>query len=209
MAIAEDHRRPPGRQVKGALPMHEWLLPADNATDPAAGGEKDGGAAERLYRRIQGSIAGGVAVITALDVDGVPVGITTGTLGPVSRSPAVILACIPYNAFAAGAIRRSGAFAVNVLGAADEPLARRFSVRSARFDGIATSGGRLGIPLLVGGLAVAECNLIGLQRIGDQLVMFGRIMGGSARDAERPLLRVHGGYVAMPSGHADDAEESA
>jgi flavin reductase (DIM6/NTAB) family NADH-FMN oxidoreductase RutF len=189
-------------------PVREWQLPVESGAGAwDAGNPAVSATAERLHRRVMDSLTSAVAVVTARDVDAVPVGTTTSALSAVSRSPPVLLVCIPQGVFAAGAIRRAGAFAVNVLGADAEPLARRFAARSGRFDGIDSVVGRLGIPLLSGSLAIAECEVIGLQRICEQLVVFGRIVAGEAREGA-PLLRRNGDYVAWP-GQEGTAEGSA
>ena len=71
----------------------------------------------------------GVAVITTVDRNGRPHGMTVNSLTSVSLDPPLLLACLTHGARTAGAVLDAGRFAVSILAARHEPIARRFADR--------------------------------------------------------------------------------
>jgi flavin reductase (DIM6/NTAB) family NADH-FMN oxidoreductase RutF len=84
-------------------------------------------------------------------------------------------------------------YAVNILRADQEDVARRFSAAAEtnRFAGLATIPGRYGIPLLAEAVASIECDHSRIVDGGDHSIMIGAVsamvVAGGA-----PLLYVHG-----------------
>jgi flavin reductase (DIM6/NTAB) family NADH-FMN oxidoreductase RutF len=79
----------------------------------------------------------------------------------LSLSPPALLVCLNHESATLCAIRRHGAFAVNLLGAAQETLATRFS-GSAGLERFALGSWRTlatGAPVLADALAAIDCRL--------------------------------------------------
>lgn len=71
----------------------------------------------------------GVAVITTVDRNGRPHGMTVNSLTSVSLDPPLLLACLTHRTRTAGAVLDAARFAVSILAARHEPIPRRFADR--------------------------------------------------------------------------------
>ena len=68
------------------------------------------------FRAIMGHYPTGVTVVTAVDRDGTPVGLTANSVTSVSLDPPLVLVCVSEHSASLRAILGSGRFAVNILG---------------------------------------------------------------------------------------------
>jgi flavin reductase (DIM6/NTAB) family NADH-FMN oxidoreductase RutF len=149
-----------------------------------------------LFRRVMGSFASGVTVITTQAPGEPPRGFTASAVSSLSLEPRLLLVCISNVSATLAAIRAAGAFAVNIMANEQQALAQRFSGRvEAKFTGVAWESGALGLPLLAGALAYAECRLADTCVGGDHTILIGEVLAAGARDAA-PLLYFRGSYGA-------------
>ena len=78
----------------------------------------------------------GVSVVTVLDKDNQPAGITVSAFSSVSLEPPLVLACIDKRASVHDCLAEGSHFAVNILAQDQEHLSRRFASKDQdRFDG--------------------------------------------------------------------------
>jgi flavin reductase (DIM6/NTAB) family NADH-FMN oxidoreductase RutF len=151
------------------------------------------------YREVIGSFATGVAIVTARGDDG-PAGLTTNAVTSLSLEPLLLLVCFDNGSRTLPAIRTAGRFAVNVLHAGQEDLARVFAskrVAEEKFEA-ATHTVAHGVPVLDDALAWIACDLESLTVAGDHSIGIGRVTHVSANDgpaaANDPLLFFRGGF---------------
>jgi flavin reductase (DIM6/NTAB) family NADH-FMN oxidoreductase RutF len=145
-------------------------------------------------RRVMGHFATGVTIITTLDVDGRPYGLTANALCSVSLAPPLLLVCIDKHAESHEAFERSGFFAINILGVGHEELSRRFAVSGGdKFVDVAHNFGSTGAPVLEDVLGTIECRVVGAHDAGDHTIYIGEVeqLGASEGD---PLLFFRGSY---------------
>ena len=147
------------------------------------------------FRRVLGNFATGVTVITTLDAERRPAGLTANAFSAVSLTPPLVLVCVDRTSDTHDLIARAGAFAVNVLAADQEAIARRFAEdeRARRFEGIEWRSGSTGAPVLEHALAWLDCELHATADGGDHTIYIGRVRTADAREGE-PLLFVRGAY---------------
>lgn len=151
-------------------------------------------------RTAMGRFATGAAVVTA-EVDGRAEGMTVNSLTSVSLEPPVLLVCLTAHARSTTAVLTAGRFAVSVLSARQEPLARRFAVRGAdHFDGLPLEYGEHAVPVVPDALAHLECTILRTLDVGDHVVVFGAVERVCHRDGAP--LAFHGGRFGefTPSG---------
>lgn len=133
-------------------------------------------------------LATNVAVVTTSD-DGVPHGVTANAWGE-SADPPLVLVTLTVGAQTLPIVQRTGRFAVNVLAANQESLARGFARHEdrpgARFDGVDVRTVD-GCPVIAGCLATLVCRVQGGAPFGSQEIVVGRIQHAETREAE-PLL---------------------
>ncbi len=148
------------------------------------------------FRQLLGSFATGVTILTALDPNGRPAGMTASALASVSLDPPLLLVCVDRHADFHPAMAAARRFAVNVLAADQERLSRQFAATGGdRFAGVAHRAGPDGVPLLNGVVAHVLCEPWGRHEAGDHTVFFGLVTGGQTFD-QPPLLYFRSRYTS-------------
>lgn len=146
------------------------------------------------FRALVGSFATGVTVLTAVDREGRPVGMTASAVSAVSLTPPLLLVCIDLNADCHDVVRAADRFALNVLAADQEPLSQRFADEIPdRFADVRYRAGPGGLPLLEGTVAHILCAPDREVTAGDHTIFIARVTGGQPHGGE-PLLHFRGAY---------------
>ena len=86
-----------------------------------------------MFRKLAGHWLTGVSVVTTLDPNGVPVGMTMSAVTSLSLDPPQFLICVDNRARTLAAIVASGHFCINYLRQDQENLSTAFA-RAARID---------------------------------------------------------------------------
>ncbi len=152
---------------------------------------------DEVFRAAMGALAGGVAVVTTVDANGEPRGLTTTAVTSVSLRPPLVLVCLDRGSRTLLALRDSKRFAVNVLDAGAADLARTFASRGDdKFAALEWRLGRNGCPLLhLDSLAWAECRTELEVDAGDHVILVGRVADAEASAADRrPLTYFRGRF---------------
>jgi 4-hydroxyphenylacetate 3-hydroxylase, reductase component len=145
-------------------------------TSPALPHVADPGFDTRSFRQALGQYATGVAVVTARDGDGRPVGMTINSFASVSLDPPLILWSVQLDASQAEAFRAAERFAICVLGADQELDARRFAGAEAdRFPTDPALVDAHGVPLIAGARAQFSCRRWAVYPGGDHDIIVGEV----------------------------------
>jgi len=146
-----------------------------------------------------GSLASGVAVVTALDESGRPCGLTSSSVCSVSKDPPLLLFCVRFPSSTLDAVRARGSFAVNILDAEGHELSDLFaSCNDDKFAQVRWRPSEVaGMPLLDRTIAYAECTVHDLVPAGDHVIVLGRIVGGGTVPHRFPLGYWRGRYVRV------------
>jgi flavin reductase (DIM6/NTAB) family NADH-FMN oxidoreductase RutF len=153
---------------------------------------------------IMGAFPTGVAVVTTLDADGEPRGLTTNALCSVSAEPPLLLVCVDRESRTLPALQHSKRFVVNFLAERRVELARLFASKAEdKFATVTWEPGLGGMPCLrEDSLAYAECETEQELEAGDHVVLTGLVVGGMAPDPESvPILYFRRSYsspVVLP-----------
>lgn len=140
---------------------------------------------------IMGAFPTGVGIVTALDADNQPRGLTTNALCSVSAEPPLLLVCVDKRSQTLPALRHSGRFVVNYLSAGRDALANLFASKEPdKFADVAWRPGGNGMPLLhEDSLAFAECTTVQEIDAGDHIVFLGQVDAGEPPvPASQPLM---------------------
>ena len=149
----------------------------------------------RTLRDALGCFATGVTVVTCLDLNEKPAGLTVNSFTSVSLDPPLLLVCIAKAAASAGALAGAPNFAVNVLQTGQQPASIRFSTRDQdRFGATPWSCGEAGAPILRDSLGVFECERFAVYDGGDHHILVGRVVKASFDAGLDPLLYFRGSY---------------
>ena len=149
----------------------------------------------RTLRDALGSFATGVTVVTCVDSEGQPFGLTVNSFTSVSLDPPLLLVCVAKPARCAIPLVEAERFAINVLQTGQQPASIRFSTRDEdRFGATPWSTGETGVPLLMESLGVFECERFAVYDGGDHHILVGRVMKASFDAGLDPLLYFRGKY---------------
>jgi len=170
----------------GVLP--ETLRAVFRTEVPGADCRVDGAA----FREVMASLPTAVSVVTAMDENGAPRGLTCSAVCSVSADPPQILVCINQRNGSLAAIRHSGAFVVNVLGSAAAQLSDQFaSPLAEKFADVSwRPAPSSGLPVLDGSAhAFLDCELTADISSGSHAILVGSVQAcGTDFDAMHPLL---------------------
>jgi flavin reductase (NADH) len=153
------------------------------------------------FRALMAHFPSGVAIVTTLDSDGRPWGMTCSSVCSVTPEPPTLLVCLRLQSPTLRAILERGAFTVNLLHKHAQPVAELFASAAAdRFDRVrwdispASGGPRL----TQYAIATADCQVSRNELVGDHVVVFGEITHVSLRPDNVPLLYGLRQYRAWP-----------
>lgn len=138
-----------------------------------------------------------VCIITTRQADGARAGLTATAVCSLSAEPASLLCCLNLASNSFAAIQRAGVFAVNVLSAADEAVARHFSTAPAaeKFARGEWTTLDTGAPVLASALASFDCRLERVVEAGSHAILIGDVRDLQiAADPGPALLYAQGLY---------------
>lgn len=125
-------------------------------------------------RRVLGSFATGVTVVTGMGIDG-PVGFSCQSFASVSLEPPLVLFCPAHTSRSWPLIRDSGTFCVNVLAEDQEDLCARFATTGAdKFAGLTWHETQWG-PSLDNVLSTVMCDVHAVHEAGDHDIVVGHV----------------------------------
>ena len=156
------------------------------------------------FRSALGAFATGVTVITSQAGD-TPYGMTANAFSSLSLDPPLVLVCVKGGTDGCRTIEENGVFAVNVLGADQEPISRYFSSKDRprgrdAFREISHRGGASGSPILDGVAAYIDCRVTAQHAAGDHVIFIGEVQALGVDASVVPLLFHHGKYAQIQKG---------
>lgn len=153
------------------------------------------------FRHVLGHLAGGVSVVTSLDPEGEPCGMTATAVCSVSLEPPLVLVSLDRASGTHAGLRASGVYAVNLLSADQEALAVRFSGEGGarKFRGLDVRTSATGAPLLEDVPGYVDCTVEREVEAGDHTLFIGRVEDARIRaeEAGRPLVYHLGRYGTL------------
>ena len=163
--------------------------------DQPTSGEYRSGHDPRTLRDALGCFATGVTVVTCLNDEGEPAGITVNSFTSVSLDPPLLLVCLYKQAASALALTKASHFAINVLQTGQQPASITFSTRvEDRFGSTSWSCGEAGAPILKDSMGVFECENYAVYDGGDHHILVGQVVKASFDASLDPLLFFRGRY---------------
>ncbi|WP_281174973.1 flavin reductase family protein [Actinomadura oligospora] len=151
----------------------------------------------RLFRRVVGRFATGVAVVTTV-ADGVDHAMTVNAFTSVSLDPLLVMFCADRTARFHDTVLAAGTWAVSVLPdglrAASEHLATRGRPIAGQLDGYRVHrGAATGAPVLSDALAAVECRTHAVHEGGDHSIVVGEVLSLDLPDPDAEPLIFHDG----------------
>lgn len=149
-----------------------------------------------VLRRALGRFTTGVTIVTCLDAEGAPIGLTANSFNALSLQPPLVLWSLRRRSPSLPAFAAAPHFAVNVLAESQVELSRRFaSPVTDKFAHGAWAPGESGVPVLAGCVAVYECATESHQAAGDHVLFIGRVQ--RVVEATLAPLLFHAGHYRL------------
>ena len=127
-------------------------------------------------RRALGRFGTGVTIVSTLDAQGAPVGVTANSFSSVSLEPPIVLWSLRRASPSLVAFDATGRFVINVLALEQVELSRRFaSAVPDKFTGVEHAPGLCGLPVVQGCAAVFECRTEQRLEVGDHILFLGLV----------------------------------
>ena len=149
------------------------------------------------FRAVLGRFPSGVTIVTTKGIDASDQGMTVSAFSSVSLEPPLVLVCIEKTASVYPALIAAPGFAVNILSAKQEQLARRFATNDVdRFEGVGFTRSSSGYAILDDVLGVLECSRFAMHDGGDHTIILGEVEATRV-ESGTPLLYYRGGYAQL------------
>ena len=153
------------------------------------------GSDPRTLRDALGCFGTGVTIVTTLDHEGKPVGLTANSFTSVSLDPPLLLVCLAKTAGSLPCFEASDVFAVNVLHIGQQTVSGRFaSKQEDRFAATPWETWDTGAPIIRSSLASFDCEKFSLSDAGDHVILIGRVKRVRFEPRRDPLLYFRGRY---------------
>ncbi|MES2261726.1 MAG: flavin reductase [Pseudomonadota bacterium] len=149
----------------------------------------------KWFRQVLGQFPTGVCVITAAP-PGMPMaGMVVGSFTSVSLDPPMVAFLPDRSSTSWPKIEAAGKFCVNILGADQEALCRRFASKAAdKFEGISYRLAQSGSPILGDCVAWIDCDIESVLEAGDHYIVVGKVNELEINTGGLPMLFFQGGY---------------
>ncbi|WP_042264605.1 flavin reductase [Paraburkholderia heleia] len=148
-------------------------------------------------RRAFGTFVTGVTVLTTVDADGRPRGMTANSFASVSLDPPLLLVCVGKGASSYTAFAGSDRFAVNLLSDAQTDVSNLFASKAVdKFAAVRHDVVHTGAPVLNDCLSWFDCTVHARVDAGDHMILIGRVQAfGTSPSA--PLGFCRGRYAQV------------
>jgi 3-hydroxy-9,10-secoandrosta-1,3,5(10)-triene-9,17-dione monooxygenase reductase component len=159
-----------------------------------------------LCRRALGSFASGVGIVSTIDADGAPVGMTATSFTALSFDPASVLVCVRRDSRTRDNIAAARRFAVNLLPAHAEDIALLCAVPggSKQLPADWLRETPIASPVLREAISVVDCQVTDLLESGTHTIVIGVVTGvglSSHRRASEPLIHYRGAFRHLEAIH--------
>ena len=153
------------------------------------------------FRQVIGHFPTGVTVVTCRGPGG-PVGLTTNAVASLSLDPVLLLVCFDRASRTLPAVRAARRFAVNILAAGQEDLARAFASKRTPAEKFEAATHRVahGVPVLDGAVGWLACDLRDLHDGGDHVIGVGAVTACDDDPSREPLVFHDGAYRTLDPG---------
>ncbi|WP_342431574.1 flavin reductase family protein [Neobacillus sp. FSL H8-0543] len=152
-----------------------------------------------VFKQIMGNYPTGVTIVTTLDDQGHPVGLTVNSFTSVSIDPLLVLWCIDRKVSTFKNFINATHFAIHTLSSDQVDACWAFAGREQdRFSKVNWKKSKIGLPIIIDSLGKLECKTIQQIDAGDHVILMGEVVELSKQD-KTPLLYFNKNIAAMPT----------
>jgi flavin reductase (DIM6/NTAB) family NADH-FMN oxidoreductase RutF len=149
----------------------------------------------------------GVAIVTTVDSDGRPWGLTTNAVSSVSVDPPTLLVCINKTSRTLPTLLERKGFLVNFMAAGSEATCSKFASQDSaeeKFSAVSWEVSDAGHPILrEEAVGYADCTTMQEIEAASHLILVGEVVDGAPLGEQRdPIAYFRRGYATWPSASA-------
>ncbi|NOD77561.1 MULTISPECIES: flavin reductase family protein [unclassified Ruegeria] len=153
---------------------------------------------ETAFRQACGHFPTGVAIVTALDIEGRPIGLTSNSFTSAALSPPMVLWTIGPKSRSFDSFARARFYAVHILRDEQKEIAAHFAGRSDdKFRDLEWQAGTQGLPILPDFSVCMECAVEDVHPCGNQRLMIGRVVNIRQNESTGSLFYFHSTFGAL------------
>ena len=146
----------------------------------------------KFFRKTLGKYSTGVTVVTSIDNNGNPIGMTVNSFTSVSLQPALVLWCIDKKQPSYNSFMNAEGYAVNILSKDQNDLCHKFASQlDDKFENVDWKKSENGFPLVKNSLAWLDCKKWNYYPGGDHQILVGEVTSCDSFELE-PLTYWNG-----------------
>jgi flavin reductase (DIM6/NTAB) family NADH-FMN oxidoreductase RutF len=143
---------------------------------------------EAVFKEVMGNYPTGVTVVTTVDENGVPLGLTVNSFASVSLDPLLVLWSIDKRVSTYDIFTKTEKFAVHVLANDQSDICSLFASKGTdRFKNCDWKLSENNLPIIAGAAGVMQCKTFKTIEAGDHTILIGEIVDIQSESKE-PLL---------------------
>lgn len=151
-----------------------------------------------IFKQIMGAYPTGVTIVTTMDEDRNPVGLTVNSFASVSIDPLMVLWCIDKKVSSLRAFLRTEKYAIHTLSADQADACWVFAGKEPdRFSKVNWKTSANGLPIIEDSLGIFECKTIQQIDAGDHVILLGEVIDLQKQEKE-PLLYFNRNIGGIP-----------
>ena len=141
-----------------------------------------------VFKEAMASLASGVAVVTGVDPELGPCGMTVTSIASYSIHPPSVIVCVDESTRSYRGLTAGDHFAVNLLNQDQASVARLFASKvEDKFEQCDNVAGPHGLLLIADSLATLICRRSFVAKHGDHAIVIGTVVDGTVADLQ-PLV---------------------
>lgn len=151
-----------------------------------------------IFKKIMGQYPTGVTIVTTMDENKNPVGLTVNSFASVSIAPLMVLWCIDKRSSALDVFLQGGKYAVHTLSTDQAEACWAFAGKEKdRFSKVQWETSSNGLPIIQDSLGVFECKTVNKIDAGDHFILLGEVIDLSFAE-KAPLLYYNRNVGGIP-----------
>lgn len=153
---------------------------------------------QQLFREVLGNYPTGVTIVTTINKEGEPVGLTVNSFASVSLDPLLILWSIDHRSSSLEAFTKGNKFAVHILAADQVDTCKAFaSSKGEKFKSCAWHISEYGLPIIEGAFSVLQCGVHQMVEAGDHTILIGEVNDITVEN-RNPMLYHRRNFGSIP-----------
>lgn len=165
-------------------------------------------AKQQLFKEALGNYPTGVTIVTTMNEEGIPFGLTVNSFASVSLDPLLILWSIDHRSSSLEAFTKGNKFAVHILAADQVETCKAFaSSKGGKFSQCEWSISEHGLPIIDGAFSVLQCEVHQMVEAGDHTILIGKVIDINVEKRD-PMLYHRRNFGSIPAEFYTDIDKN-